>query len=264
MKNLPREKLNSIEKTLEILIAFIEGDHEMGTVEVSELTGIHKATTSRILATLVDYGMVTQNYETRKYNLGPLAYRFAITQFSRAISAIVNVSRQHIDELRDRVDESISLEMWAENKTIACYMAESRNPLRVAEMKVDVLPLHAPAGAKAILAFVSIDHVGRLLPEEFPKLTNNTITSKTELLSRLEVFNQQGYSVDNEEFYDGVYAIGVPIFDYLGQPIAAIVAVLPVARITPEREQVIVKDLKKTARVIGRDVKANPSLFLHG
>src|SRR5210317_1557427 len=186
MKEPPKEKLNAIEKALAILVALADNDRELGTVEVGELTGIHKATTSRILATMLEYGMVAQNDETKKYNLGPLAYRLGASQASQTIRAFVSLSRPLIDKLRDRIEESISLEIWTENKTVACYLAESRNPLRVSMMPADVLPLHAPAGAKAILSHVSKERLERLLPDEFPRMTKNTLTTKSELLERLE------------------------------------------------------------------------------
>lgn len=261
MKTHTKKKLSAIEKTLEILVTFADNDHELGTVEVSELTGIHKATTSRILSTLLEYGMVSQSDETKKYNLGPLAYRLGASQASQTIRTFVSLSQGHIDKLRDTVSETISLEVWTENKTVACYLAESRNPLRVIMAPADVLPLHAPAGAKAILAYVCDDHLKRLLPESFPRYTGNTITTKSELLSRLSEYNKQGYSIDNEELHSGIYAIGVPIFDYLSKPVAAISAVVPATRITAEREAEIVVQLKRTSRIISKEIKKNRPLF---
>ena len=255
MKEPPREKLNAIEKALAILIAFADSDRELGTVEVGELTGIHKATTSRILATMLEYGMVAQNDATKKYNLGPLAYRLGASQASQTIRAFVSLSRPLIDKLRDRIEESISLEIWTENKTVACYLAESRNPLRVSMMPADVLPLHAPAGAKAILSHVSKERLERLLPDEFPRMTKNTLTTKSELLERLEEYNKRGYSIDDEELYPGIYAIGVPIFDHLSKPVAAISAVMPATRVTAAREEDIVTQMKRTSQKISKEIK---------
>ncbi len=262
MKNRSREKLTAIEKTLEILISFADNDRELGTVEISDLIGIHKATVSRILSTLLEYGMVSQSDDTKKYILGPLAYRLGTSEASQFVHAFVAVASEHIDKLRDALMETISLELWTENKTVACYLAESLNPLQISMMPADVLPLHAPAGAKAILAFVSNDHLDRLLPEVFPKYTHQTITNKPDLLVRLAEFNRRGYSTDDEELYPGIYAIGVPIFDSLSKPVAAISAVMPIARITPERELEIVKQLKRTAKILSREIKGKRPLFI--
>ncbi|WOJ97726.1 IclR family transcriptional regulator [Congregibacter brevis] len=261
MKHPIKDKLSAIEKTLEILVSFADVDHEVGTVEVSEHTGIHKATVSRILGTLLEYGMVSQNDETKKYTLGPLAYRLGRTQTGQSISAFTSVSQKYIDELRDAVGETVSLEVWAERKTIACYLAESKSPLRVAMASADVLPLHAPAGAKAILAFVGQDHLDRLLSEDLPRFTEHTITSKTELLERLVIFNKQGYSIDNQELYPGIFAIGVPIFDRISKPVAAVSVVMPASRVTEKREAEIVQHLKRTSRAVSAAMSDGPNSF---
>ncbi|MDO8863941.1 IclR family transcriptional regulator [Haliea sp. E1-2-M8] len=261
MKHQSKDRLSAIEKALEILVSFADVDREVGTVEVSNLTGIHKATVSRILATLLDYGMVSQNDETRKYYLGPLAYRLGRSQTGQLINALTAISQPHVDRLRDVVAETVSLEVWVERKTVACYLAESHNPLRVAMGPDDVLPLHAPAGAKAILAFVSHDRVDRLIPEQLPSYTERTITSKAALLSRLVEFNKQGYSIDNQELYSGIYAIGVPIFDRLRKPVAAISVVMPASRISAAREVEIVEQLKLTSRAISKTINSRLPSF---
>lgn len=261
MRKKSEQKLTAIEKTLEILVAFSDSDRELGTVEISEITGFHKATTSRILATLASYGLVTQEGKNKKFNLGPLAYKLGISKASQSIQALVNVSKPRIDLLRDNINETISLEVWTGNSTIACYLAESRNPLRVSMLPADLLPVHAPAGAKAILSFLRVDQINKLLDEELDSFCDNTITLKEELHRKLIKYNKQGYSVDNEELHLGIFAIGVPIFDYLHKPIAAVVAVMPATRVNEQRVAEIVKELKKTSSYIAGQVNENRSLY---
>lgn len=261
MRKKTKQKLTAIEKTLEILDVFAEHNRELGTVEVSELTGFHKATTSRILATLVEYGMVTQEGKSKKFNLGPLAYRLGISKTSQCIQAFVDVSKARIDLLRDKINETISLEVWTGNSTIACYRAESRNPLRVLMQPADVLPLHAPAGAKAILSFLSVNHINKLLGDELESYTENTITLKEELHRKLVKYNKQGYSIDNEELHPGIFAVGVPVFDYLHKPVAAIVAVMPATRVSEKRVAEIVAELRKTSTFIATQINEKRSLY---
>ena len=254
-------KLSAIQKTLEILVTFADNNRELGTVEVSELTGFHKATTSRILNCLLSYGLVSQEDKTKKFNLGPLAYRLGVSKTSQSIQAFVDTTKPRIDLLRDKVNETISLEVWTGNNTVACYLAESRNPLRVAMLPADVLPLHAPAGAKAILSCLCVDQINRLLGEELESYTQKTILLRKVLHERLIQYNKQGYAIDNEELYPGIYAIGVPVFDYLHKPIAAIVAVMPATRINEEREAEIVTNLVKTSKYISNEINKNRLLY---
>jgi len=261
MRKSTKQKLSAIEKTLEILVTFADNNRELGTVEVSELTGFHKATTSRILSTLLDYGLVSQEDRTKKFNLGPLAYRLGVSKTSQSIQAFVDVTKPRIDLLRDKINETISLEVWTGNNTVACYLAESRNPLRVAMLPADVLPLHAPAGAKAILSFLCVDQINRLLDEELESYTEKTITLRDELHDRLVQYNKQGYAVDNEELHPGIYAIGVPVFDYLHKPVAAIVAVMPATRMSEKREEEIVSELRRTSRYVANEINQKRSLY---
>jgi DNA-binding IclR family transcriptional regulator len=258
-KSIKKDKLNAIEKSLEILITFTNTNHELSTGEISKLTGFHKATTSRILSTLVEYGLFAHNDESRKYSLGPLAYRLGVSRVSQSIQHFVEVSSPYIDRLRDSTNESISLEVWSGTGTIACYFAESRDPLRVSMAQAEILPLHAPAGAKAILSFMHCEQVIKMLDYEFEALTENTLTSKSELLKRLEAFNRQGYATDNQELHLGIYAIGVPVFDRLSKPVAAVCMVMPATRMTPEKEAEAVKSLKRTANGISTELKSLPS-----
>jgi DNA-binding IclR family transcriptional regulator len=259
MKNATnKDKLSAVEKALEILLTFTKTSDALGNGEISLLTGFHKATTSRILSTLVDYGALVHDDEIRKYSVGPLAYMLGLSAMSQSIQRFVNITSAHIDKLRDNVQESISLEVWSSKGTLACYFAESRNPLRVAKTPANILPLHAPAGAKAILSFTHIEQTKKMLDYEFEAFTENTILSKTELLLRLEQYNRQGYAVDNEELHQGIYALGVPVFDHLSKPVAAIVVVIPSNRVTPQKEAAAIAHLKKTASIISAQLKKTP------
>jgi DNA-binding IclR family transcriptional regulator len=65
------DKSNAIEKALQILLAFNPHNPELGTSEISEKLGFHKATTSRILLTLAEYDFLRQDPNTKKFNFGP-------------------------------------------------------------------------------------------------------------------------------------------------------------------------------------------------
>jgi len=262
MNQQTESKFSAIEKTLEILLKFADVDAEVGTQELSQLTGIHKATVSRILGTLCNYGMVSQNYETKKYYLGPMAYRLGRSRSSQFISAFASLSQKYIDQLRDVVKDTVSLEIWTENKTVVCYRAESTEPLRVAMTPADVLPLHAPAGAKAILSHVGEEQVKRLLPLNLVKYTDRTIACRDVLLDRLVDYNKQGYAIDDQELHPGIYAVGVAIFDGIRKPIAAVSVVMPASRVSADRKDMIVQHLKATSRAISKAINESGMALL--
>ena len=67
----------SVQKALQILLAFVPHNQEMGTMEVSTLLGIHKSTVSRLLNVLCHYNFLQQDAKTRKFMLGLSAAKIA-------------------------------------------------------------------------------------------------------------------------------------------------------------------------------------------
>ena len=151
-------KKSSIDKALIILTSFVPYNQEMGTIEISHKLGFHKATASRILQNLVKRGFLIQNTETKKFMLGP-----SVINLSRAVSLslksnLVHIAKPFVDDLRDRLKETVIFEVLSGETTFMAYVAEGPRLVSLAGSIGDRVPLHASAGAKALLAFS---------PEEF-------------------------------------------------------------------------------------------------
>jgi IclR family acetate operon transcriptional repressor len=174
MRHTPA-KINSIDKTLMILSSFAPHNQEYGTVEISHRLGFHKATVSRILLTLTRHGFLAQNALTRKFTLGP-----SVMTLSRALrqslkTNMVQVAKPFVDELRDSLKETVILEIFGGKSTFMAYIAEGPRLVRLAGTIGDTLPIHASAGAKAILAFLPEERKRALLKGRLKRFTRNTI-----------------------------------------------------------------------------------------
>ena len=246
------EKPNSIEKALEILVAFTPYNQEMGTGEISQKLGLHKATASRILRTLADKGFLQQDPETKKFTLGPMASDIGRAYNNGLSSNLVQMAKPYIDDLRSVLEETVVLEILSGTSTVMAYIAEGPQRVRLAGTVGDRLPAHAAAGAKAILAFSTEDTVERFIADELPQLTPNTITSSKAYRRGLAEIRRKGYSLDEEEIDIGINAVGVPIFNYDSQPIAAVVVAGPAQRIQGKDDSEVVMWTRKTAAEISK------------
>ena len=83
-------------------------------------------------------------------------------------------------------------------------------------------PMYCTGLGKALLAFMPEEEQLKYAPDEFVKFTENTLTSKEELLEDLRRIRERGYSIDNMEHEYGVACVAVPIFGHDGTPVAAI------------------------------------------
>lgn len=249
---MEKKNPNSIEKALEILVAFTPYNQEMGTGEISQKLGLHKATASRILRTLADKGFLQQDPETKKFSLGPAASAIGRAYVNGLNSNLVLLAKPFIDDLRSTLEETVVLEILSGTSTVMAYVAEGPQRVRIAGSVGDRLPVHAAAGAKAILAFSPPEKVEKLIAGRLPQLTANTITDIEAYKSGLDEIRRNGYSFDNEEIDIGINAVGVPIFDHDREPIAAVVVAGPSQRITGKADAAVVMRAKKTAAEISQ------------
>jgi DNA-binding IclR family transcriptional regulator len=130
------------------------------------------------------------------------------------------------------------------------YIAEGPQLVRLAGSIGDRLPIHAAAGAKAILAFSAPEIVKGLLDFKLQGLTKHTITNPMALSRQLEDIRELGVAVDREEIDEGTSALGAPIFNHEQIPVAAVVVAGPPQRVNGKSESEMVSALKETAAKI--------------
>jgi IclR family acetate operon transcriptional repressor len=88
---------------------------------------------------------------------------------------------------------------------------------------------------KAIMAYLSPDEVDAVLGSQpLPQRTPNTITDRARLAQNLLETRERGYSIDLEEFEDGLRCVGAAVFDHTGRAVAAISISGPRHRVTDE------------------------------
>ncbi|MDM8535404.1 IclR family transcriptional regulator [Desulfobacterales bacterium HSG17] len=246
--------LSSTEKALKILLAFTPDNHEMGTLELSKKLDIHKSTVSRLLHLLADHDFLKQNPDTKKYMLGRSVAEIGNAVIKSLNNSIVNIARPFLDELSKFVGESVALEMVSGSNIILACQVEGQRHLRFSFELGEQVPVNVTAGAKTILAFNQNDFVEQCLKQKFTRFNSNTITSKKEYRQLLEEIKKTGIAYDNGERYEGTHAIGAPIFNHEGIPVAAVVIAGPSFRITQDFLKDVMEPLKKTAAEISRNL----------
>jgi DNA-binding IclR family transcriptional regulator len=67
-----------------------------------------------------------------------------------------------------------------------------------------------------------------------PRFTDNTLTSKSDLLRELDNVRRRGYAFDNEECEKGARCVAVPVRDFTRKIVAAISVTGSIFRMTDE------------------------------
>jgi IclR family acetate operon transcriptional repressor len=251
---LIKDKHNAIEKALVILRLFSPNNQELSTNEISEQLGYHRATTSRILLLLKKKGFLEQNQQNRKFRLGPSIAMLSLS-FNRSLeNKLVQIAKPFLDDLRDTLEENVVLEVLSGRTTVRAYSAEGPRQIRLSGDIGDRLPMNAAAGAKAILAFLSPKTWDYFLDKDLPRITPNTITDLQQFKKQLKQIKSDGISTDIGEYDVDINAIGAPIFNAEGSPVAAVVVVGLPSRITNGLNPRMAMEVKTTAMAISKQL----------
>lgn len=245
---------HSLEKALNILLAFEPQNKGVGAAELSEVLGIHKSTVSRLLKVLTSYHFLNQDSETKKYSLGPSIIRLSRALQQSLKTNMVQIAKPYIDDLGFRLKETVILEVLAGDNMVMVYVAEGPRVVRLAGSIGDRVPFHAAAGAKAFMAFCPPELQKTLLGVKLRRYTKNTITDREALETQFEEIREKGFAFDQEELDEGTFAIAAPIFNHEKKPIAALVVAGPSQRITWAENSPIVLDLKETVQKISEQL----------
>jgi DNA-binding IclR family transcriptional regulator len=237
----------SLEKALATLLSFVPHNLEMSTQELSEKLGFHRSTVNRLLHVLEGYGFVEQNPETKKFTLGHSIMDLGSAVRHSLNGRLTRIAIPHIEKLRNRLGETVVLELAGPTHTNIAYIAEGLGPIRLKENVGALHGYNAAAGAKSILAYSPKEVQERILGQELTRFTPKSITNPKSLRAHLEKIRGQGFSFDDEERNTDIRAFGCPVFNHEKHPVAAVAVAGPAHRILWERRSEIVPALQQTA-----------------
>lgn len=223
----------SVYKALDILetMAFSKGSGgELSISEISEALELPTSTVSRLLAALVDKGLVARNPSTRRYGLslkmadmGESALRSPL--LFQAMAVVV-------EGLARSTQETASLVWRYGHQGLYAYEITSPATLRASHELGSVSPLHCTAFGKALLAAHDPNMIDTYIEETgLPEYTRFTITNAYALREQLEEIRQQGFAIEKNEWELGAGSVAAVERDSKGSPAAAIGVTGPVTRL---------------------------------
>jgi len=248
-KNEKPGDYGSVQKALQILLAYLPHNQPMGTMDISQMLGLHKSTVSRLLGVLTYYDFLQQDPITKKFMLGRSAAEIG-TAIRRSLKDhLVSLTQPHIDQLRNLVGETIALEVWTGDGTILAYRAEAFHMRREFLLRVgDRVDLHVSAGARVILAFMPNQIVENVLSAtSYPKYTEKTITSPEILKEMLSDIRREGLAHSSGERHLDSEIFSAPVFDHEKRPVAAVSLFTARERLESVHTSEVLSALKQTA-----------------
>ncbi len=252
MRNLDpnlRRKIGAVQRAVDILNLFDSQSPELGTTEIALSLGLHKSTVSSLIATLAANGYLDQNPSSRKYALGlRLLERSSVLLGQMDIR---RVAHPFLDKLRDWRGESVNMGIRDGREVVYIDQLPS---ILAGGMREEIgkrAPLHSTALGKALIAWLPPEELQQIARRcDLSPLTPRTITSLEEFFRELERTRERGYGLDDEEHSRGGRCVGAPIFDHMGQPVAAVSLSTPIERLPLAEVPAVAEMVRDTAKAI--------------
>ena len=248
--NPERSTHAAVEKALRILMSFTPHNERMGSLALSKKLGLHPSTATRLLKVLKKHGFVEQDLETKKYYLGRSNVFLAQAVIESLNTGLVSIARPFIENLRDKINESVGLEVWVGDATILAYAAPGPQLLQISATLGARMPLHVAAGARAIMAHLPAEVVDDLLDREFRRFTSKTLTDPKAIKRKLQEIRRKGISLERGELDEDVHIMAAPVFDHTKRPVAAVAIGVPAYRMKTHMRGETASLLKETAAQI--------------
>jgi len=131
---------------------------------------------------------------------------------------------------------------------------DARRPVRLVSELGMRLPAHACALGKALLANLQPDELAACVPDELPRVTDRTLTTREALYQELALVRQMGLGQDLEEVATGLvcYAAYVGVTP-LGKRVAVSTSI-PTDRLDDAHRRDVMEGIRQVARDIARRV----------
>ncbi|TDM08162.1 MAG: IclR family transcriptional regulator [Ideonella sp. MAG2] len=243
-------------RLFELLEVLVGAGRALTLAEAVAASGWPKPTVHRLLAQLEAGELLAREPDGRRYALAPRLLR--LSEAALAGSTQQGVRHAVLRQLVAEVGESCNLTALSGTEVVYLDRIESAFPLQFNLKPGTRVPIHCSASGKLLLAYLPAAQRQALL-EGLPlaRHTATTLTQREALDAEFRRIRKEGFSVDNEEFVEGLVCVAVPVPTHPpgGIPRCAVALQAPVARMSLAQAMERLPRLQAAALALGRSWK---------
>jgi DNA-binding IclR family transcriptional regulator len=253
----PEAAVKTIDRASRLLDVLSQQGPEGGMLsELARRSELGKATTHRLLSALVDVGYVHQDVASRRYHLGTKLVLLGRAAHQQDVGAMAKPILARIaQKTADTVFASVR-----EGVGAVCVAREIGSfPIRTLTLEVGHRrPLGVGAGSLALLAFLPDAEIDEIIARNEQWLRACPGFARADLLKLVKETRRQGFAFNDGRIVKGMSAIGVPVRDSSGTPVAALSVAAISDRIKGNRISEIARYLHVEANQLARALFNKP------
>lgn len=205
-----KPRIQSAVRTVAILLAVADSPNGLRAKEIMDKLGLSRQVTYHLIHTMHGTGIIRKN-DSNKYVLGLAAVSIA-EGFHRQLVPPEHLARR-VRSIVAATGETAYASGWVDGEIVALATARGESPVGAAQVPQGYSGYaHARAAGKLLLAMVDSGvRESYLATHPLEARTAKTITDPDDLMRELERIRSKGYALDNEEFYEGLQCLSVPV-----------------------------------------------------
>ncbi|BCJ31109.1 IclR family transcriptional regulator [Actinocatenispora sera] len=239
----------SLRRGVELLEALRAADAGLGVRELAAQVGLPKSTVARLLKTLDDCRLASQDPTTRRYRLGPRTLALGAAYQARLDLRLIAVGPMR--RLRDLTGETVGLSVSLGTERMFIEEVQSVSELRTTSELGHPYPIWAGAPGRVLLAGMDAGGRANALADAGDDAWRiATPADRDGFDALLDRIHADGYATASNESVPGVSAVAAPVHDFSGTVVAALSISGPSGRFTDAARHHALAELSSTARTI--------------
>lgn len=227
-----RSDVASLLRGLTVLEALSRVATELTPQDVCDRTDLDRSTVQRLLRTLAGAGYVDR-IGHGKYTIGARSVTLGMNLMRS--ERLATVATPVLQKLQRDVGETVNLAVLDGSDVVYIARIATNQILAVNLAIGSRLPVSCTSLGRAMLAFLPpAEARQRLEHSDRTKRTAKTLTAIDEIERELAKVAEDGFAVTDEELEWGLRSTAAPVFDALGEVVAAINVSVPAARVAVE------------------------------
>lgn len=211
--------IQSLARGLAVLQAFSADRSEMTLTEVAQATGMNMAAAQRFTDTLVQMDFLRRDQNKRFY-LGPQVLSLGFSFLNG--SSLRKQTDKYLEDFCRKYNKTTNMAILDGHEIIFISRHEAQIFLSYDLRPGSRLPAHCTSQGKVLLAAKKDQDLAHLLETmEMKRFTEKTMVDRQQLWDDLMLTRERGYSISDRELTMDLVTLGVPVFDFSGEVVAA-------------------------------------------
>ena len=241
------QSAGTVARALAVLDCFAPSGGTVGVSELARRSGLPKSTTHRLLAVLVEFGLVERTLAG--YRLGRRLAELARVSVGSRLPDLRDRILPHLQDLYELTHETVQLAVMSGTDVLVLERLHGHRavaaPIRVGDRQSP----HCTAAGKVLLAYATEEVQRCVLNSTLLPLTPATIISPNRLGEAIRQVKEHGVAFDHEELARGIVSVAAPVLGPNRTAIAAISVTGGIGRFRPHEVASAVRRTAHTASV---------------